>query len=331
MTHRLSVWLGLSLVIHAGLVGAGSYLLIGATPPILFIDLVHGLFDAADGASPGWSGRGNGMLAAGPREAVPAGRGAASPAKPSPPSGPSAARDEPARSAPQAAELPRPTPGPVLTPEPAPALPEATRSSPEPTRPPSEPISAPPAPAVPPPARGSGSGPPSVVVGVPSDATSHGGEMLASAGAGGTDTSAAGAHGTGSGSAAPGRGAAGDGGAGLGFGARGGSALALAVPGDGGGDGAADAIYHELRQRLQAALVYPPRARPRRLTGVVEVELEIQPSGAITRVVVAVSSSHPLLDAAAVDTVRGLGQVPFPPSIRPRVLRVRLPVEFAFR
>jgi TonB family protein len=186
-------------------------------------------------------------------------------------------------------------------------------------------------PAMPPPARVSDNGPPSVVVGVPSDATSRGGEMpAASAGAGGADTSAAAAHGTGGGSTAPGHGAAGDRGAGLGLGARGGSALALAVPGDGGGDGAADAIYDELRQRLQAALVYPPRARPRRLTGVVEVELEIQPSGAITRVVVAVSSSHPLLDDAAVDTVRGLGQVPFPPSIRPRVLRVRLPVEFAF-
>jgi len=56
-----------------------------------------------------------------------------------------------------------------------------------------------------------------------------------------------------------------------------------------------------------------------------------QPSGAITRVVVAVSSSHPLLDDAAVDTVRALGRVSFPSSIRPRVLRVRLPVEFAFR
>jgi TonB family protein len=183
-----------------------------------------------------------------------------------------------------------------------------------------------------PPARVSGSSPPSVVVGVQSDVPTRGGEMPeGSAGAGGAGASATVAHGPGGDSAAPGRGAADDRGTGLGFGARGGSTLVLAIPGDGGGDGAAEAIYNELRRRLQEALVYPPRARPRRLTGVVEVELEIQPSGAITRVVVAVSSSHPLLDDAAVDTVRALGRVSFPSSIRPRVLRVRLPVEFAFR
>jgi TonB family protein len=156
-----------------------------------------------------------------------------------------------------------------------------------------------------------------------------GGEMpAASASAGGADRGAATAHGTGGGSASTGRGGADDRGAGLGLGPR---ALALAVPGDGGGDGTADAIYKELRRRVQAALVYPSRARLRRLAGTVEVDLEIQPSGEITRVSVAVSSSHLVLDDAAVDTVRGLGRVSFPPSIRPRVLRVRLPVEFAFR
>jgi protein TonB len=112
-------------------------------------------------------------------------------------------------------------------------------------------------------------------------------------------------------------------------GAREGTSVALALPG--AGDGAADALYAELRRRLEQALIYPPAARRRRLTGVVEVELEIQPSGAITRVALAASSSHRILDDAALDTVRALDRVPFPPGIRPRTLRVRLPVEFALR
>jgi len=51
----------------------------------------------------------------------------------------------------------------------------------------------------------------------------------------------------------------------------------------------------------------------------------------ISRVEVVASSSHRVLDDAALDTVRGVGRVPFPPNVRPRSLRVRLPVVFDLR
>jgi periplasmic protein TonB len=136
----------------------------------------------------------------------------------------------------------------------------------------------------------------------------------------------------------PGRGApggspaaSGGGGSGLGLGAGDGGTRVASVPGDGAGDGVPDALYGELRRRLQEALVYPSAARRRRLTGVVEVEAEIQPSGLVTNAVVVVSSSHRMLDDAALDTVRGLGRVAFPPDVSPRRLRVRLPVEYTIQ
>ncbi len=43
------------------------------------------------------------------------------------------------------------------------------------------------------------------------------------------------------------------------------------------------------------------------------------------------SSSHDVLDEAAVDAVRSLRRVPFPADVRPRPLRVRLPVVFELR
>jgi TonB family protein len=65
--------------------------------------------------------------------------------------------------------------------------------------------------------------------------------------------------------------------------------------------------------------------------GVVELVLEIQPSGAITQVAVVASSSHQILDDAAVETLRGLGRLPFPAGMRPRKLSVRVPVVYELR
>ncbi len=114
-------------------------------------------------------------------------------------------------------------------------------------------------------------------------------------------------------------------------GAGAGPQLARRSPGSEGGDGA-PAVYAEylsrLRQRLHEALRYPPAARRRGLTGAVTIELTILPSGLIRDVSVVTSSSHPLLDDAAVETVRELRAQPFPASLPPRTLRVRLPVVF---
>ena len=61
------------------------------------------------------------------------------------------------------------------------------------------------------------------------------------------------------------------------------------------------------------------------------IEVDIEPTGAIGGVRVVASSSHRVLDDAVLDAVRGLRPVPFPPNVRPRALRVRLPVVFELR
>ena len=110
-----------------------------------------------------------------------------------------------------------------------------------------------------------------------------------------------------------------------------GATLALAVPGA-GGDGAEYMGYLALvRRRIQESLAYPTIARRRGLTGTVHIELAIEATGVISEVLLASSSSHRALDDAALEAVRGLERVPFPSGLRPRRLRVRLPVVFDLR
>lgn len=106
--------------------------------------------------------------------------------------------------------------------------------------------------------------------------------------------------------------------------------LALAVPGAGPGGPPAEygPYLARLRQRIQEALEYPPAARRRGLTGTVHVEIVIRPDGAVGQVSVLHSSSHRILDEAALDAVRRLPPLPFPAELPPRTLRVRLPVVF---
>jgi TonB family protein len=123
-----------------------------------------------------------------------------------------------------------------------------------------------------------------------------------------------------------------------------GGAGATAGPGvdGGGGDGSlasiggGDAPGSEygpylagVRRRIAESLRYPPSARRRHLVGTVQLEIIIAPSGVITKADVVASSSHPLLDEAAVKTVMALPPQPFPSNVRARTLRVRLPVIFA--
>ncbi|OLC39816.1 MAG: hypothetical protein AUH81_00255 [Candidatus Rokubacteria bacterium 13_1_40CM_4_69_5] len=118
-----------------------------------------------------------------------------------------------------------------------------------------------------------------------------------------------------------------------GFGAGPGREVALAVPGGGAGDrGAAYSGYlAHLRQRIQEALRYPAAARRRGLAGTVTLELTILPNGAIGPVSVIQSSAHPMLDEAAVETVRSLRAHPFPAELPARTLTVRLPVVFGLQ
>jgi TonB family protein len=61
------------------------------------------------------------------------------------------------------------------------------------------------------------------------------------------------------------------------------------------------------------------------------MEIVIQPTGAIGPVSLLRSSSHRILDEAAVDTIRRLPPLPFPAELPPRTLRVRLPVVVELR
>jgi protein TonB len=105
--------------------------------------------------------------------------------------------------------------------------------------------------------------------------------------------------------------------------------LALAVPGDGAGEYASYLAL--LRRRVQEAMTYPASARRRGLSGTVHLEIALESTGIISDVTLARSSSHDVLDEAAVDAVRSLRRVPFPTGVRPRPLRVRLPVVFELR
>ena len=86
-----------------------------------------------------------------------------------------------------------------------------------------------------------------------------------------------------------------------------------------------------LRRRVQESVRYPETARRRSLAGTAHLEITVEPSGRITDVTVVRSSSHAALDDAALDGVRALRRVPFPSDVRPRPLRVRLPVVFELR
>lgn len=127
-----------------------------------------------------------------------------------------------------------------------------------------------------------------------------------------------------------------------GAGIPGGGTLAMLVPstgsagmGSGGGDGGVPAEFGRylarFRQRIQESLSYPLPARRRGLGGTVQLEVELLPSGKVASVVVRSSSTHAVLDEAALDTVRQLAPVPFPPEVPPRPLKVRLPIVFELK
>jgi protein TonB len=112
-----------------------------------------------------------------------------------------------------------------------------------------------------------------------------------------------------------------------------GSALALGTPGPGAG--AIPAEYgpylQRFRQRVQEALAYPLAARRQGLRGTVELDVWLDPAGRVRDVRVARSSSHGLLDDAAIAAVRNLGPLPFPESLPRRALLIRLPLVFDLR
>ena len=113
----------------------------------------------------------------------------------------------------------------------------------------------------------------------------------------------------------------------------GGARLALAGPGAGRSEVPAEfgPYLASFRKRIQELIVYPLAARRRGLAGRVEVEVILEPTGRVRDVTVVASSSHSLLDEAAIEAVRSLQPVPLPETLPRRPLRVRLPVVFDLR
>jgi protein TonB len=108
-----------------------------------------------------------------------------------------------------------------------------------------------------------------------------------------------------------------------------GSRLAMA-PGGPGGEAGSDygGYLAGVRRRIQESIQYPTSARRRGIKGTVNLEILIRADGAISSVSVAGSSAHSELDDAAVEAVRSLAPQPFPAGLRPRPLRVKLPIVF---
>lgn len=149
------------------------------------------------------------------------------------------------------------------------------------------------------------------------------GESRASSGGATGDRVASGTGQGGGGRATPGAGTTGQG-----PGGAGGAGVAPSGPAGGAPGGEYGGYLASVRRRILGALRYPPPARSRGLTGTVQLEIFIKPDGAISTVSVTSSSSHPLLDDAALEAVRSLAPQPFPKGLLPRPLRVRLPVVF---
>jgi len=138
----------------------------------------------------------------------------------------------------------------------------------------------------------------------------------------------------GSGTLAPADGAQTRGDADRGAGGAPGSSLALATPGA-GGSGAPPPEYgpylRQFRQRVQESLIYPLAARRQGLAGTVELHVWLEATGRVRDVQVARSSSHGVLDEAAVETIRRLGPTPFPDSLPRRPLLIRIPLVYELR
>jgi TonB family protein len=72
-----------------------------------------------------------------------------------------------------------------------------------------------------------------------------------------------------------------------------------------------DDRLREIRERIQAAVVFPPLARMRRLEGVAQVRFEIAADGRPREIAVADSTGHAILDRAALAAVEAAAPLPW--------------------
>ncbi len=122
------------------------------------------------------------------------------------------------------------------------------------------------------------------------------------------------------------------GGSGAGQGGRAGGRGAGSGMGSGQGRGSGSALsgyLREIRRLLEQHQDYPWMARRRNLQGVVAVVFTIGSRGQIESARISRSSGHALLDAAARDTIRRIGQFPpFPAALHRQKLTIEVPLAF---
>ncbi len=108
--------------------------------------------------------------------------------------------------------------------------------------------------------------------------------------------------------------------------------VAIARGGTGDGPGGLppeyDAYLQRFRRRVQESLAYPLGARRRGISGQIELDVLLEPSGRVASVRVLSSSSHAVLDDAAVEAVKDVKPEPLPADLPQRPLRIRLPLGF---
>ena len=296
-----------SLAAHGGVVAILFFLVAGESQPsVLFVDLETLEERAAPIATTG-SGAGGGAM-----------KQASSLSPPSRPAGREGGRPRPPRASAPAASSSAPTAlGPAAAPEREPAREREPVQAPiqEPRQPDPPLAIVPPREAVP---EGPPPAPTSPSFAEPRERREASGSQHVASTA---ERDGAGREPTGDGASTTGPGTGGGGAGGR---------TALATGGQGGGAPGAEygGYLAEVRRRIMDALRYPPPARSRGLQGTVYLEIFIKPDGAISDVSVTSSSSHRLLDEAALEAVRSLAPQPFPKGLKPRPLRVRLPVVF---
>lgn len=320
MSRRPWLGLALSLALHAGVI---ALVLTVVTRdemlPALMVDLRDAFVPGV--ASVKFPAREERPAPREPQRRARKGKSAAATAAPAVPSPPPVSADPP--SPPPIVEAPVPPPAaPAISAPPAiSALPAISAPSAPVTEPPRDasaasPPSREPVPAVAAPRQDAGEArPPGLPAGAPTPtAPARGG------GAAGVSGATSGAGGTTSGGSQQEGGGAGQ-------------RVAVVPPGVGGSRVGAEygPYLAALRQRIQQSVRYPPNARRRGLAGTVSVEILILPNGSIADVTLLESSSHAVLDDAALDTIRSLPRVPLPPELPARPLRVRVPVVFQMR
>ena len=84
-----------------------------------------------------------------------------------------------------------------------------------------------------------------------------------------------------------------------------------------------DERLRAIRERIQAAVVYPPLARMRQLEGVAQVRFEIAADGRPRGIEVAGSTGHAILDRAALAAVEAAAPLPWVYGL------LEVPVRFA--